>query len=256
MKHYQNNPRQISKKELAQLKIDLAELGDLGGFVHNLETDEFVGGNQRSEAIPDIIAGKLKPVIMHTYEPPNKQGTVSVGFFEWQGEQFKYRAVRWDAKTARRANIRANKAGGTWDWDVLANAWDTPELIEWGMDFDTLTDWQRGVSALGNLLGSEEEPEPGDAEPQTDRAAELQATWQVLPGELFEIGNHRLICGDCTDPAIVARLMGGDKASLLFTDPPYGVDVAGGTHDRAILRITDLVELSKTTLLLMNNSKN
>lgn len=145
MKHYQYNPRQISKKEIAQLKKDLEELGDLGGVVHDLTTDEIIGGNQRSEAIEEIISGKLKPLITKEYKPKNKQGTVKVGFFEWRGEQFKYRAVRWDDKTRRRANIRANKAGGDWNWDLLAS-WDTAELIEWGMD----KDWLRALNNDAN----------------------------------------------------------------------------------------------------------
>ena len=43
--------------------------------------------------------------------------------------------------------------------------------------------------------------------------------------------DHRLLCGDCTDAAVVARVMGGEKAEMVFTDPPYNVDVAGGSHD-------------------------
>lgn len=65
--------------------------------------------------------------------------------------------------------------------------------------------------------------EPQDAPSGIDRAAELQEKWQVQPGEMFEIGAHRLICGDCTDAAIVARVMGGEKANLLMTSPPYWV---------------------------------
>lgn len=63
----------------------------------------------------------------------------------------------------------------------------------------------------------------GDAEPQIDKAEELRAKWGVQPGQLWALGEHRLICGDCTDPAVVARVMGGEKAQLLLTSPPYGV---------------------------------
>ena len=94
------------------------------------------------------------------------------------------------------------------------------------MDSDTLTNWQRDVTALGNLLASEE-AESADAEPQIDRAAALQEKWQVKPGDLWRIGEHKLACGDCTDKAVVERVMGGEKASLVVTDPPYGVDYAG-----------------------------
>ena len=63
----------------------------------------------------------------------------------------------------------------------------------------------------------------GDAPPQVDRADELRKLWQVEPGQLWRIGEHRLVCGDCTDAATVARVMGGEKAGIVVTDPPYGI---------------------------------
>jgi len=115
-------------------------------------------------------------------------------------------------------------AVGAWNWEELSN-WEAGLLQEWGFDSDTLTNWQRDVTALGNLLASEE-ADSADAEPQIDRAAELQEKWQVKPGDLWRIGEHRLACGDCTDKAVVERVMGGEKARLVVTDPPYGVDYA------------------------------
>jgi len=70
-----------------------------------------------------------------------------------------------------------------------------------------------------------------DPGPQVDKAAELQAKWQVQPGDLWELGAHRLVCGDCTDKATVERVMGGEKANMVFTDPPYGVEFQGKGGD-------------------------
>jgi DNA modification methylase len=63
---------------------------------------------------------------------------------------------------------------------------------------------------------------------QIDRAAELQAKWGTAPGQAWEIGPHRLVCGDCREQAVVGRLWrdGGPKLRMVWTDPPYGVDYA------------------------------
>lgn len=117
---------------------------------------------------------------------------------------------------------------GSWDWDSLSN-WSAPDLMEWGMDSEALQGWKRDVAALGNLLESEKPT--ADAEPQVDRAAELLEKWQVKPGDLWRIGEHRLLCGDSTKRDDVERVMGGEKAVCMWTDPPYGVEYVGKTKD-------------------------
>lgn len=98
-----------------------------------------------------------------------------------------------------------------------------------------LRDVNTGESALQELLaGLAEENglytgdnlEVSDVAPQVDKAAELQVKWQTATGQLWQLGEHRLICGDCTDAEVVARVMGGEKADMMFTDPPYGVSYA------------------------------
>jgi len=71
----------------------------------------------------------------------------------------------------------------------------------------------------------EEKTDPADAEPQIDRAEELNKTWKVKTGDLWQIGEHRLLCGDSTKKEDVGRVMGGEKADMVFTDPPYGIEV-------------------------------
>ena len=69
-----------------------------------------------------------------------------------------------------------------------------------------------------------------DAEPQLDRAQELRAAWGVETGQLWQLGDHRLLCGDSTSPGDVTRLMAGVRAVLFATDPPYLVDYDGTNH--------------------------
>lgn len=105
--------------------------------------------------------------------------------------------------------IKDNVGFGEWDWNDLANNWEAEKLQEWGLDIP-------GFEA--EVLEAEEDdfavPEGGI---ETD----------IVIGDLFEIGEHRLLCGDSTDSDQVARLMNGEKADMVFTDPPYGNGDAG-----------------------------
>lgn len=100
--------------------------------------------------------------------------------------------------------IKDNVGFGEWDWEMLANEWDAEELKEWGLDVPEF--------AINELEAEEDDYEMPD-EVQTD----------IVLGDLFEIGEHRLLCGDSTDSDQVAKLMNGEKADMVFTDPPYGV---------------------------------
>ncbi len=98
--------------------------------------------------------------------------------------------------------IKDNVGFGEWDWDVLANDWDAEKLTDWGLDIPNY------------------EPLVLDAEEDDFEVPETIQTDIVL-GDLFEIGEHRLLCGDSTDSDQVAKLMNGEKADMVFTDPPY-----------------------------------
>lgn len=120
-------------------------------------------------------------------------------------------------------------AVGSWDWQIVSG-WDAPKVTGWGMDKDLLKGWNSDSNNLKELLRSQE-PETADAPAQVDRAAELLEKWQVVSGDMFAIGEHRLICGDCTDAAVVARVMGGERAGACVTDSPYGINREGIEND-------------------------
>lgn len=100
--------------------------------------------------------------------------------------------------------IKDNVGFGEWAWDTLANEWDTEKLTEWGLD---IPDFALQKEAI------EDDYEIPD-EIETD----------IVTGDLFEIGQHRLLCGDSTKAEDAAKLMNGQKADMVFTDPPYGVN--------------------------------
>lgn len=128
-------------------------------------------------------------------------------------------------KKAERAALLDNRSGELSEWDdaVIAEiAQNERELLD-GMFSD---------KELRELLGNE--AMNGDApDAQIDKAAELQAKWGVNRGDIWQIGRHRLMCGDSTSKEDVARLMDGKEAALMVTDPPYGVEYDPGWRNEA-----------------------
>jgi DNA modification methylase len=111
--------------------------------------------------------------------------------------------------------IKDNVGFGEWDWDILANEWDMQDLQDWGLDlpFDNTP-----------VLEAEEDDYEAPSEIKTD----------IVLGDLIEIGQHRLMCGDSTDSDAIAKLMDGKRAAMAFTSPPYNAGkseaLSGNTH--------------------------
>lgn len=93
--------------------------------------------------------------------------------------------------------------------------------IERGIDFDGIFEVDEIKEILGEL-GKEEPKEDGGGLGEPGAAEKAQAIWQVKEGDIWQLGRHRIACGDCTDRGIVERLMDGKQADACITDPPYG----------------------------------
>lgn len=113
--------------------------------------------------------------------------------------------------------IKDNVSGGDWSWDMLANGWDAELLKDWGLDLPE--DWEVKEEA------KEDDYEIPD-EIETD----------IILGDMFQIGEHRLLCGDSTDSDSVKKLMGGVFGNMMLTDPPYGVSYVGKTKDKKTIQ--------------------
>jgi DNA modification methylase len=81
---------------------------------------------------------------------------------------------------------------------------------------------------LWSLIHPQQEPPA-----QIDQAGELHKKWGTCAGQMWRIGEHRLLCGDAANPEDVARLMGDERAVLFATDPPYAVGYTGGSHPQS-----------------------
>ena len=182
-----NNPRLIKDdkfKKLVQSIKDFPEMLNIRPIVVNQDMI-ILGGNMRYKACKE--AGLKEIPIIKTDLTEDQQ---------------------------REFLIKDNTSGGEWDWEVLANEWDTDQLESWGLDLPI--DFNTEV-----LEAEEDDFEVPEGGIETD----------IVLGDLFEIGEHRLLCGDSTQADTFEKLMDGQLADMVVTDPPYNVAYEGKTKD-------------------------
>lgn len=180
IKNNPNNPRVIKDEKFEKLCNSIKEFPKMLELRPIVVNDDMVvlGGNMRLKALKHLGL-KEAPIIKASELTEDQQ---------------------------RQFIIKDNAGFGEWDWDMLANEWDTAELEEWGIDVPAFAETE--------LEAEEDDFEVPD-----------EVTTDIVLGDLFEIGEHRLLCGDSTDSDAVAKLINGQKIDLVFTDPPYGVSV-------------------------------
>ena len=200
LKPWERNPKRISKAHAARL-LDLWER--LGQFqtIAIGPGGEVYDGHQRLSVLKAKHGGGYVVQVLQASRPLTE-------------------AEREELTIAAHSGTT-----GSWDWDALAG-WDVGNLTAWGLDEELLSDWNAGTTALREMLAAEAAPTGEDPGPQVDKAAELQAKWQTATGQLWQLGEHRLICGDCTDGKVVAAIAPGGSCDLWLTDPPYAVGYA------------------------------
>jgi len=172
------NPRQSNAEQEKQLKSSLEKFGVVEPIIFNKQTGFIVGGHFRIRELKKLGYKEIECVIVDLNEADEKE-----------------------------LNIRLNANTGSWDWDELANNWDSELLSDWGLEIPGF------------------EPTILEAEEDDFAVPEGGIETDIVLGDLFEIGEHRLLCGDSTCSDTVAKLMNGEKADMVFTDPPYGISV-------------------------------
>jgi len=180
---WERNPRQINEKQAERLKESFEDFGQIETIAIG-PGNEVYNGHQRLNVLMAQHGGD--------YEIECRQSD---------------RALT--EKEREKLTIFLHKgAAGEWDWDILANEFEMDDLLDWGFE-------------EGELFGFEQEPKESP-EPRVDEAEELLEKWGVESGQLWALGDHRLICGDCTDKAVVDRLIQNANYNVL-TDPPYNI---------------------------------
>jgi DNA modification methylase len=188
LRPHERNPRTITRQRLEALKADLVADPEMlqARPLIALLDGRVIAGNQRLRAIEEL-GWETVPVVYADLEEA--------------------RAREWA--------LRDNNPYGDWDEQALAEY--LQEMVDAGAELARTGFTDRELErylrqASGALF--DPEPPPLPEEPESE------------PGEVYQLGEHRLLCGDATDPVQIAVLMAGEVADLLWTDPPYGVAYA------------------------------
>lgn len=188
------NPRKDLKpgdKEYEKLKRSIEQFGYVEPVIWNKTTGRVVGGHQRLKVLIDMGMSEVDCVVVELSEEKEKA-----------------------------LNVALNKISGEWDNEKLALL--IADLQ--GADFDvSLTGFE--PAELESLF--REDTKKGVHDDEFDVEAELKQPTFSKSGDLWQLGDHRLICGDSTKPETYALLMNGKVANLIITDPPYNVNYEG-----------------------------
>jgi DNA modification methylase len=195
------NPRRISEEELDALERSLRQFGFVQPVLARREDSTVIGGHQR------LLAARRLGLT-----------TVPVTYLDLTVEQ------------SRLLNLALNKISGSWDDALLARLLAD---LQTSPDIDlTLSGF--GEDEIRDLLRSLETREKREQVESFDLDEALEEATRApraKPGDLWVLGDHRLLCGDSTSPEAVARLLDGAEPKLLATDPPYGVSLDGSWRD-------------------------
>lgn len=173
-----------------KLKASVSDLGLIDPLVWNETTGNLVGGHQRLQVCIDTGIREVPVFVVHLSEEKEKQ-----------------------------ANAALNKITGRWDEDKLRAMLDglSPETVKLaGFDAKDL-----------KALYEDEEAELHEDDFDVDSSFASHSEPKTKPGDVIELGPHRLMCGDSTNPADMAVLFDGQTADMVFTDPPYNVNYSG-----------------------------
>ena len=203
-------------------KVKIAEVKPNPNNPRLIKDDKFKKLVKSIQEFPDML--NVRPIVV------NKDMVVLGGNMRLKAikeagiKEINVDIVDWNEQQQKEFIVKDNVGYGEWDWDDLANNWDAEELTDWGLD---ITNFDANV-----LEAEEDDFAVPDGGIETD----------IVLGDLFEIGEHRLLCGDSTDSDSVAKLMNGENAELLFTSPPYSdMREYNGSKDLSVSNIVEFI---------------
>ncbi|MBU1685263.1 DNA modification methylase [Patescibacteria group bacterium] len=200
-------------KQTKDLKIHYVPVGELKPAPYNPRKWDKVAEEKLKESIKRF--GLIDPFIVNA--TPKRKNTIIGGHFRFEMAKlmgFKEVPVVYvnipSLQKEKELNLRLNRNTGEWDLELL-KSFDVDILLDVGFDDGDLADiWDEVISVEDDAFDSEKELQ------------KIKSS-KIRPGDLFELGTHRLICGDATDEAVVKTLVGKRRADMAYCDPPYNI---------------------------------
>lgn len=218
MKQEINNSRMLP---MSQIAVNNGQMDGVRANPRQIKGEKFDRLKASIERNPEMLA--LRELLVYEHD----------GKYIVIGGNMRYRACKElgytqmpckiipPQATAEQLNayiILDNSGFGDWDWDALANEWDSQQLTDWGVD---VPNWDEEAS---------EDEQPSDDDDFDEEKDSIEN--RVKKGEIWQLGKHRLMCGDSSNQEDVKKLMDGELADMVFTDPPYGVAI--GDKNKAL----------------------
>lgn len=201
IKDVPKNPRFIKDERYEALKKSIEDDPEM------LQLRELVAYDNNGELV--VILGNMR------YRAMKELG--------YKDAPVKVLPAETDAKKLRAYIQKDNIAFGQNDWDLLGNEWDIEELQDFGLECDFLTDLDIDKGNENTMDNVQED----DFDPDSVQEDEIE----VKLGDIFQLGNHRLMCGDSTKDEFVNALCDEKQMDMLLTDPPYNVDYTGKSSE-------------------------
>ena len=222
------NPRTITEanfQKLVKSIIVFPKMLQLRPIVVD-ETYKALGGNMRTRALCHIVSMTPEAImdVLDTDQRLTDAEKLAIANYwsQWKEQPTATIVKASDLTEAQKKEfiIKDNAGFGDWDVDTLNNQWNTDLLKDWGIQDWQLQGWMSADSLKNGEQADEDQKEAKDDEFDEDTEKIPQRCKEC---ELWQLGKHRLMCGDSTDAEQVKFLMGGQVVNLYLTDPPYNV---------------------------------
>jgi len=199
----------------AQIKIQYISVEQLRSAEYNPRTNTDKQSQELKKSLTNFDV--VEPIIVNSAQ--NRKNIIIGGHFRWRiAKELGYKEIPVvyvnipNVAKEKELNLRLNRNTGEWDFELLKD-FDVELLLDVGFDDSDLSHiWD-------DNLGIE------DDEFDVEKELEKIKKPKTKLGDVYELGVHRLICGDATDPEVVKKLVGANKISMVYCDPPYNISL-------------------------------